>query len=532
MDIIDRNHVCHFDLKVRRHFYNVTSTDDNQMSNTNHVSRRFFRFRFVLCVVMVIGVHAVAQTQDGFKFPIGNGDPTATGTGYNPNSNGWLADDKCSNQTKKAIHPGEDWNSNFGGISDRDDPVLAAGGGLVEYANYSGPKWGNVVVIRHDAPPGANFALPDGTTVGRVWSLYAHMSSIALNPLTQLPWALTNPIERGQQIGTFGGLLSNTKGTWSENNYHLHFEIRKTGLDQLDVTAFPCPRDINDSKDVKWVTDRYIEPSAFIRLNPAQSSSTVGFWHVLDVFRSPKNIYAQDKLDIAVLSPAINPTLITLPSGDDGKLPHSVCGSVMTCISPSTGIWWFGVNNHSHRVGGALHGTYIDWIFSESSNQVPRTGGTSVVPNLGKLAFEFDLTGLTGPVLQFLTWWEVESADADRFDLMQVLLRDQNGIEHHLKTLNPANDVNGPPDVPYTSAGFGISPFWVEERMNLSQFSNQKVKIVFSFDTRDVLYNGFRGWLIDSPRIIPTTGQPAALKFRAPSLSYPELPRDLARPRD
>jgi hypothetical protein len=159
-------------------------------------------------------------------------------------------------------------------------------------------------------------------------------------------------------------------------------------------------------------------------------------------------------------------------------------------------------------------------------------------PNGGRLTFGFDLAGVSNPILQFLTWWEIESVDPDRFDVMQVLLEDASGREHHLQTLNPTVDVNGPPDVPYTSADTPVnfnrnqpkSPVWVEHNIPLSSWSGQRVKVVFFFNTRDHLYNGFRGWAIYGPRVIPQSRLGLSSHSRW-TMTVPERPRNLSRGR-
>jgi hypothetical protein len=49
---------------------------------------------------------------------------------------------------------------------------------------------------------------------------------------------------------------------------------------------------------------------------------------------------------------------------------------------------------------------------------------------------------------------------------------------------------------------------WVLEELDLSSYSGQSVNIRFSFDTRDELYNGFRGWFLDDFQIVDLAASP------------------------
>jgi hypothetical protein len=74
-----------------------------------------------------------------------------------------------------------------------------------------------------------------------------------------------------------------------------------------------------------------------------------------------------------------------------------------------------------------------------------------------------------------------------------------------VKKLNPAID---PPTsmnrekLAFTSGGFNRKPIWTIENIDLSRYKNKNIKIKFKFDTRDTLYNGFRGWIIDDLQVI------------------------------
>jgi len=76
-------------------------------------------------------------------------------------------------------HLGEDWNGE--GWNDQGAPVVAVANGVVTQAGRYGDRWGYVVVVRHDAPPGAAFSLPGGGSASSVLSLYAHLQHVAVS---------------------------------------------------------------------------------------------------------------------------------------------------------------------------------------------------------------------------------------------------------------------------------------------------------------------------------------------------------------
>jgi murein DD-endopeptidase MepM/ murein hydrolase activator NlpD len=161
---------------------------------------------------------------DGFDYPVGRGravTPKLDGDGW------YNAQDFNENQ-----HLGEDWNGEGGGNSDCGEPVYAAARGVVVYAgDFVG--WGNVVIVRH--------CLPDGA---QVETLYGHLQKI-LKP--------SGTVARREQIGAIGD---------GGGRYpcHLHFELRTP-----DSVAWgaPGPGYSND-------TDGWRDPSDFIASHPSK----------------------------------------------------------------------------------------------------------------------------------------------------------------------------------------------------------------------------------------------------------------------
>lgn len=106
-------------------------------------------------------------------------------------------------------HLGEDWNAEDG--SDQGDPVLAVANGVVVDSQYYSPGWGECVVVRHDAPEGGQFALPDGTTSETALSMYCHVQNRLV--------ADGDVVSLGDQICEIGPTASGSTAP------HLHFEV-------------------------------------------------------------------------------------------------------------------------------------------------------------------------------------------------------------------------------------------------------------------------------------------------------------------
>lgn len=195
--------------------------------------------------------------------------------------------------------------------------------------------------------------------------------------------------------------------------------------------------------------------------------TTSGFWHLIE---NPPNIF---------VPPPVN-TFSYYPDFPD--LYYACEGNRA---------YWYGENST-----GTFIGPY-------DPNQGPGTGGTSLYPNTGDLITPpIDLTGATNAQLKFDCWWEIEGVDVDRYDMMYIDISLNNGPFFQIGTLNPINDVNGAPPYPYSSDGFNLPiTHCLNPLFNLTPYVGNRVRIRFRFDTRDELYNAFRGWLVDCVRI-------------------------------
>jgi hypothetical protein len=218
-------------------------------------------------------------------------------------------------------------------------------------------------------------------------------------------------------------------------------------------------------------------------------------WHVLD---GPESI--------CLLDPEINPDLITIPDANPGCLPAANSG---------THAWWFG---------GDARGSFLG--DDAELPQEPKSGGTSAVGKVGKL-----ITPAFGPVsaegrLRFHSWWEIESVDPSRFDLMQIVALDVAGDETPIVNLNPITDPGwNQPDLHYASgynmflneaavpADPDLPPAWVDYTVALPEGT---VRVAFHFDARDEFYNGYRGWLIDDVSVTDGVAPPLAAALAGP----------------
>jgi len=100
-------------------------------------------------------------------------------------------------------------------------------------------------------------------------------------------------------------------------------------------------------------------------------------------------------------------------------------------------------------------------------------------------------------VLTFWTSWEIEGAMPSIFDVMQVWVNDGTGDTLVLQ-LNPTWN---PGSGYFSSAGWNIPRIWIHHTVDLSAYAGKTVLVGFYFDTRDYLYNDYRGWYVDDVSI-------------------------------
>jgi len=183
------------------------------------------------------------ETSDGFNYPIRS---------YFPVKNGFLEKNVRTVGCPLSYHPGED-------VGDSSKtPVYAASNGRVVFADYQDEFSGYIVVIEHVCPPGIRFKLPDASQTDKVWSAYYHMAAI-----DEANVSLDKIVTRGTRIGFMGDFPHG-----SGKRYHLHFEIRKVNLWNGSAYISAGRREYGlCNKPKEWVAERFVCPSAFIKLN-------------------------------------------------------------------------------------------------------------------------------------------------------------------------------------------------------------------------------------------------------------------------
>ncbi len=220
-----------------------------------------------------------------------------------------------------------------------------------------------------------------------------------------------------------------------------------------------------------------------------------GFWHIHD----NSAIYNEAYPDFVQLAPNDN---------SEGRIPNAYKGSHAA---------WYGDPETGNFMG------------EQNSNDHELSGGTSVVANKGEMTSpEINLKGITQASVNFRSWFEVESVNPNEygFDLMEVYVIDEDENEQLLGKLNPYTDPVLPDraPLPYTSGGFNQAPVWRYEEFDLGAFTGGIIRLKFLFDTRDGLYNGFRGWMIDELQVV---NKPAAETTKsAPDPTRPLMQRD------
>ena len=228
--------------------------------------------------------------------------------------------------------------------------------------------------------------------------------------------------------------------------------------------------------------------------SPVDDWLATGFWHIVQM---PQNIHVIPE----IFQPGSPSSLVTL-AGDDEAGGFTYRQGALPPAYSKTRAWWYGEDST---------GTFIGSDFS-SIVQTPKNGGISVMPNSGELITPLiNLGGFSRAYLAFQTWWEIESVDADAFDILSEAIKIEvstGSSFQEVGVLNPLIDVDGPPDIPYVSGAYDFEPFtttkplapyWKAAVVDLTPFlhAGKVIQIRFRFDTGDDLYNGFRGWLID-----------------------------------
>ena len=156
---------------------------------------------------------------------------------------------------------------------------------------------------------------------------------------------------------------------------------------------------------------------------------------------------------------------------------------------------WYGLSDTGSFINTQISGDNL------------KSGGTSTSSHSGTITSpSIDLTNATYPILRFKTWWEIEAVNPNKngFDIMDIKISVDDGEFISVKRLNPHIDpgMENRKPIGLSSAGLFRKPIWVQEELDLSTYKGHSIRIQFSFDTKDHLYNGFRGWMIDNLSVI------------------------------
>jgi hypothetical protein len=183
--------------------------------------------------------------------------------------------------------------------------------------------------------------------------------------------------------------------------------------------------------------------------------------------------------------------------------------------SPKTGAYAFWY-------GGPANGNYLG---TQQAGDAAHSGGTSTAANSGVLtspAFAMPSNPAVSLTLRLDTWWEIESVNPSGFDLMTLSVQDVSGggTITDLGVLNPASDpAAGPASRPLTSGGLNVAPVWVNITQALDAYRGKTIRLLFTFNTRDPLFNGFRGWLIDNVQVTSEVAVPSFSRMGSAQLS-------------
>jgi len=204
--------------------------------------------------------------------------------------------------------------------------------------------------------------------------------------------------------------------------------------------------------------------------------------------------------DNLAVNAALTDGLVQLAPNDtsDGMIP----------APKGTQCFWFGDGNTTSD-------NYGSFVGSITTTNYPLSGGNGDRPTSGSLVSPIiDLNATAGAInLTFDTFWEIESVNPNSrgFDLMSIYYSEDNGTTWlPLAILNPKIDPISTVDrapLPYSNTGFNSAPMWFTQEAitladtNGNSLAGKKIQLMFQFESKDSLYNGFRGWMIDNIKI-------------------------------
>ncbi|MHB1835241.1 MAG: hypothetical protein ACYCXW_09765, partial [Solirubrobacteraceae bacterium] len=238
--------------------------------------------------------------------------------------------------------------------------------------------------------------------------------------------------------------------------------------------------------------------------NPARDAHN--FWHV------------QESPQAVSINPFITSNLISLPPGESSALPAPPSGSKVAWFgSESSGTYcatMAQIEANPSNTAGSENGCETP---AEEAEQPEGGAGAGNTVQEGELVSPpFSLAVASSAVMHFESWFEVEAVAANLFDIMEVDYTTNAGTKedpfkwHLAGTLNPANYTNGAANQGYTDEGLNTPGSWQSMLVDLTPaIGSPHVRVRFVFDTWDVLYNGFRGWLLGNVSVVTPSDAPA-----------------------
>jgi hypothetical protein len=196
-----------------------------------------------------------------------------------------------------------------------------------------------------------------------------------------------------------------------------------------------------------------------------------------------------------------NSTLVkTLPSGGGGfNPPGNIPPSsfYQFFVAPVTTMLYDEANNLNNWTSVSGWNTTTSKFVSPPTSFTDSPGGNYLPNTTATLTYNNDITlqNVLGAELEFDTQWDIEN----NYDYGQVLVSTNNGTTWTPLAGNYTNLGTGsfqPPNQPLYD---GTQTTWVHERMNLSGFAGQTIKLRFLLRSDGSVQND--GWYVDNIKI-------------------------------
>jgi hypothetical protein len=162
------------------------------------------------------------------------------------------------------------------------------------------------------------------------------------------------------------------------------------------------------------------------------------------------------------------------------------------------------VNGRFGALPAPFTGTHALWYGRDATGNFLSPFGGANAGTARSPGFTMPTSPSGGQVaLEFKTWWEIEGAAPNIFDIMSVELEVTTvtgSVQIRvLRRLNPTASAFG---VTYSSGGSNQPPIWVTHSLPIpADIQGRPVRIRLSFSTGDGLFNDMRGWIVDDMRV-------------------------------